>query len=391
MFSCDEENNIQSNEITHFSELESRSTENNNISDHLYAYNGNYLEFNSFQDLDELVRELNLEEHNTLNAWEEKQGFISQRRIFHNVMIEEEKIEQEILSLPEEEQDAIFSGEEYNSQTLLDALENDLIRYYTVKKDGSQYWDYTIVDPGVASVVNLEGVVKVANQLIKYSTSDLIYVSKNGTEENLNYALQFDDNYEDDKVLVLRIPPYDPEKIGPEGPVPPAPPALCFSTTHTVNFSKFNSWREPSNRRRVKLWVDGRATANFGAGCRRGTTCTFQLRSQAQVKNLWGNWRYRSSYSPTLNVDDANRNFEIVLQDRCNDTNQEIISNLPSNGTLEPIWDGFWPRTNNGFFKMHPHTSGWWVFDDKKICRTIDISYNIPANYSIYSNWNLVN
>ena len=39
---------------------------------------------------------------------------------------------------------------------------------------------------------------------------------------------------------------------------------------------------------------------------------------------------------------------------------------------------------------MHPSTSGWWIWNDQKICTTINMqSFNIPLSYNGDNIWNL--
>lgn len=359
------------------------------------SFSDGYLVFNSFQDFELFNAEAGSAETETVDSWETALGFKSQRNIFYEVVRAEDALDAYLESLPQAEQDRIRAGTPYHSPEHDNALANGHIRYYTSPFDQSSYWDYTLVDPSVAPAVNERGIVKVEGQLILFSNTEFIYYAKDGRMETLLDAMNRNENYDDDLMRVIKRLPYAPEGDPKVENTTKQVRGLCWSGPHTNTFTKTNDWRYPQNRRRCKVWVDGFATANFGnPECVYGTGCTFQVRTQAQKKNFWGNWVY-SSFSPILNIVNANWSYSYSLMPSCTDYPLTFSNNIASTGNPTPTWSHFVPATNNGFFKMHPHTSGWWVFSGtyKYICNTFNITYNIPAFYHTYppSTWNLTN
>ena len=77
----------------------------------------------------------------------------------------------------------------------------------------------------------------------------------------------------------------------------------------------------------------------------------------------------------------------------CSDNPTVYYDNITGGSYPKPIWSKIYNWTNNGFFLMHPSTSGWWTWNDKKICTTINMqTYNIPVTYNGFgpNTWNLV-
>lgn len=402
--SCtDEQLEISEQEISESLKVETRSNE-------AFSYNGNVtvndgiLNFASYDDFNDYLLKANLASHESLNTYEDQRSFKSQRRVFYDVLFAEDELDDYLYSLTDAEQSSKLQNGEYTSNLLQEAITNGLIKYYSSPDDNTSYWDYTLVEPSVAPAVNSQGLVRVEGKLIKYSNSAYIYVIHDGDINKLSTAESKTDNYEDGTITVINRGPYHPE--GPNNPTDKDPGVELRSNCsadgiHTVNYSKTNSWRYPTNKKRLKAWIDGSATSNFGQPCRYGTTCTFYLRTQAQKKNFWGKWKYSSSWGPYCFVDDGDWDYDVEFIEpagQCSSNTQSTLTNFITGGSYpKPLWDKYIPWTNNGFFGMHPHTNGWWTFSQgsqkKHICRTIDISYNIPTQYYTYGPniWNLNN
>lgn len=346
-----------------------------------------YLVFNSFSDLDQFLAEANTTSHTSLNSWENQKGVISQRQVFYNVMTAETNLDLSLENLSEQAQLVEKGKEPYHSTEHNQALNSGLIRYYG--QAPNSYWDYSLVEPMVASAVNLNGLVKVGGQLIKYSNSSFIYIIKDGDIAKLPLAISKTDDFENTDIKVIKTKPYNPEGSGPNTETEIR--SLCYSLPHENTFSKTNGWRT-TGKRRTKVEIDGRANANFGSvECVYGTGCTFQVRTQAQKKNFWGNWVYSSSFGPSLTITGATWSYNMSLMPTCSDYPTVYSNNIAGGSHPKPIWNASWPWTNNGFFLMHPSTSGWWVWNNHKICTTINMtSYNIPATYNGDSTWGLV-
>ena len=351
-----------------------------------------YLVFSSFSDLDQFIAEANIASHKSLNTWENQIGVTTQRQVFYNVMSAETALDESLQKLSQSEKLKVKSKKPYHSEIHNKALGAGLIRKYG--REENSYWDYSLVEPSVASAVNLDGIVKVGDQLIKYSNNSFIYIIKDGDRSKLPNAILKDDNFENDKIKVIKTKSYNPESSL-NGDLRTEFRSLCYSLPHSYDFSKFNTWEQNGlNNFRVKVEIDGRANANYGsAECVYGTTCTFQIRAQAQKKNFWGNWVYSSSFGPSLTVSNADWSYNMALMPTCSDYSTEYTNNIIGGSHPNPVWSTVIPWTNNGFFPMHPTTSGWWYWNEEKICKTINMySYNIPVTYNNNGpdRWNLV-
>lgn len=404
IFSCSKDNDLHQaqpdKKITPRTDFEPSVT---------YDFDDGYLQFESFDDLDAFLAEVNLADPGAVNDWEDNLGLISQRKIFSKAMISEDSLESYLTSLSPSQQTTVLGSGEYHSTRLNSAITNGKLKNYT-GNDASVFWDYTLVEPSVAAAVNSDGLVKVDSLLIKYSNGSFIYIAKDGDPGTIATAEAYTDDFEDDDMKVIKLAPYNPD--GPNHPTENdpglQPRGSCSSyATQTINFSLTHAWVNPTSKKRVRAWIDGSATSNWGSPCRYGTTCTFFLRTQAQKKNFWGKWVYSSEWSPSCQVDDGDWDYTFELIDpagACESENTTTYTNAISGGSgFKPVWDIFIPHTNNGFIPMHPNTSGWWLFyegenehggkQQKNICRTIDITYDIPVTYYTYgtTTWNLHN
>lgn len=351
----------------------------------LVTKESNYLVFSSFESLDAFLSQSDTISQESLNDWENSIGFKSQRRTFYEVMAAEDVINDSLENLSPQDKAVALSQTPFHSSIHDMAIQSGLLRYYG---QGSEtYFDYSIVEPRMAGVVNSEGVVKVGGQLIKFTNDSLIYIFKDGTLAKLQYAESKNDDYEDEFIKVIKTRPYNPESIDDQTTSTVA--GLCYSSPHENNFSKSNPWHYIGGNKRIKVQLEGLAKANFGSSeCVNGTTCKFQLTTQAQKLNFWGRWVYSSKFAPPFKVTGATWTYTMALMPTCSDYPTLYYNNIYGGINPKPVMNYYYYGTNHGFIPLHPSTSGWWVWDDKKICKTIDvINYNIPVNFNGDSYW----
>jgi hypothetical protein len=295
-----------------------------------------YLVFSSFSDLDQFLSEANFASHISLNSWENEIGVTSQRQVFYNVMNAETNLDLSLENLPEQAQLVEKGKEPYHSSEHNQALNAALIRYYG--QGENSYWDYSLVEPMVASAVNLNGLVKVGGQLIKYSNNSFIYIVKDGDISKLPLAISKTEDFENGDIKVIKTNPYNPE--GAVSNHETEIRSLCYSLPHENTFSKSNDWEQNGKKNfRVKVEIDGRAKANFGStSCVYGTGCTFQIRTQAQKKNFWGNWTYSSSFGPSCTISGADWSYSMSLMPTCSDYPTVYYNNITGGSHPKPVW-----------------------------------------------------
>ena len=338
------------------------------------------LVFLNFQEVDKILLQMNDSPQESINNWENNVGFKSLRHNFWDVMIAEDAIN-EAAEAAGVEKIQVYSTD------LLSALENQSIRWRNDPSDNSIYWDYGNSFFELTPVLNLGNLIKVGGKIYQFTNDKLIKIINDGDFLKVDKLPSLVEEMSDDMFEVIGT----------------SPRGNCLDN----DWSKFNDWKTPENRRRTKVEVEGRAVANFGGayandpcyGMRYGTTCKFFVRTYAQRKNFWGSWVYSSSYGPPLHIDDATWNFNYQLYNTgCSGSSTTfqngIIGQYPT-----PIYDHFWSWTNQGAFPLNPNTSGWWLFSnpstgqDKYIVCTINVyQYNIPVYYGTLgpNTWNLV-
>jgi hypothetical protein len=343
------------------------------------------LVFNNFNDLGKFVDEVNKSSSIAgADAWESQHSVTSQRQIFNKIVEAEGQISDYQETLPAAQQ----SPSEIHSEIFQQYLASGLIKYVN-DSDGSSYWDYALSDPSVAPAVNERGLVKVEGKIYQFGSNGLVKIIKDGDYAKVpllvNYTQATEDNY-------IKVVSSAPEGGGP----------LCSP----IDFSTLRNWKYPTNKKRVKAEIIGNSVSNFGdfsgpcAMMPYGATCNFTIRTQAQVKNFWGNWVYKSNFSPSLTISAATWSYRYTLFNNSCFGSTTTYTNVGINGQFPtPTYTGFYPATNNGTFGLNPHTSGWWLFNNGQgskryiTCGAIDVfTYNIPVSYYIYgpSDWSLI-
>lgn len=91
-------------------------------------FNDDYLQFESFADLDVFLLEANLADPEAVNDWEDNLDFTSQRKIFHDAMIAEDALEDYHTSLSPTQQATILAQGEYHSSELNSAISSGKLK-----------------------------------------------------------------------------------------------------------------------------------------------------------------------------------------------------------------------------------------------------------------------
>jgi hypothetical protein len=353
------------------------------------------LVFNSWADFDKTLDDISSSTSPQVDSWENTLAFLSQRRIFRQVEAAEDSINTYYKGLPAFQQAYYASQPEPFSNQLTYWLQKGVIKNVTDASDNSVYWDYNLINEGVAPLVNEKGLVKVGGKIVQFTQGNLVKVILDG-----------------DFAKVANLPnlttPIKTTDYWVYNAKPESVPEACFGN----NWSKTNSWVSfapdvfGNNQKRVKVELSGSSSAYiFGpavSGCTGipfGTLCTNQIKTMAQKKNFWGVFKYTSEFSPALSIVDATwTNSVSLFKDGCfgpafNFTN--IDTPWP-----KPLWNKSVPLTNKGVFPFNPHTSGWLEFyhppifaDVYYIECTVNLpTFNIPCTYAGFgpSSWNIV-
>ena len=349
------------------------------------TFQSGMLVFATHADLDKTLKEINDADASSVDAWESSIGFTSQRRLFNQIVSAEDAIDDYYWSLSPSQQAQALSQGPVHSTIFNDKLASGFIKNITDPNDASVYWDYGGVNPEKSAILSETGFVKAEGQIFQFTNGTLIKIIKDGDFNKISQLANYTSDYSDGTFSIAA--PSCPNEAG------------CLN----LDFSKTNGWKSAGNDKRVKVTVEGTACANWALStgdCAfkpHGTQCKFLVRTQAQKKNFWGNWKYQSSFSPSLTIASATWKYKYSLfNDGCSGS-FTTTDNSGLNGSYPtPTYTTFVPATNNGYFHLNPSTSGYWVWQSpnkKYIQCTVDVyEYNIPASYSLYgpSDWNLV-
>ena len=346
-----------------------------------YTVKDGILSFESKDDFDKALTAICLEENSTIENWEDQHGFYSLKHYFEDIILAEDAVENEIFKLPLAEQEAYKNAPQIYSDLYKDALSKGIIKEVIDPDDGSTYWDYGVSDPSFAPLLNTDGMVIIGGELVWFDNNGFGKIIKDGDFAKLDEIKAINKNFDNEFFHVMKFSKKgNTQKFG-----------------SSYSFPRYNNWRYPTSKKRVKAWVDGSS-----AGYIKTTSgpcedeyltqrVTFILRLQAQKKNFWGNWKY-TSYYPSANIDDGNWNYNYSYYHTGCFGSYSTASDGLNNSFPTPLWDAYYPTVNNAYLKMNPHTDGMWGSPGEYLRCVINVyNYNIPVTYGGYgaSTWDL--
>jgi hypothetical protein len=297
-----------------------------------------------------------------VDLWEQKLGIRTPASIFQAVVLAEDSISNYYESLPEDEQAYWREQPEVHSEIYKKALSEQIIQ---IKPDGEggEYFDLNLYDKTTASVVNLDGLVIVEGQIHQY-TNNAIKLITDGDMGKIEKLKKINATYQDDNILVTV---FDNKVFNGENQLK----SVSFLTDNY--WTRTANWKYPTNRKRVKVWIDGHSEmygANATDYCSQYVSCTFVVRAEAMQKNFWGNWKY-TSYMPGLSF---NVTWDYEYMQYNYDPNYPYPCTLYSHAefyvpeyscTANPSYvcptsphSAYYPSVNNAYLNLTPH--GTW-------------------------------
>ena len=219
-----------------------------------------------------------------LVKWQEDIGFYSQSRHFYEVMIAEDKIDEQYEALPKHEQDKLSPEDRPTSPELVQALKEGHLKM--VDDPEGEYWDYGLWKVQYAPVANDDGFFKVANKIYMVDRESYRIIH-DGDFNKVDKLKAFREQVIDDEFLVI----FKKEDK-----------ARALNYSYGIPRAWFYV---PSNtNRRIMIWIDGHSEpygSPLFSDCATAIDVTFLMRCEAQKKS-WGKWKYSSSYSPSFHV-----------------------------------------------------------------------------------------
>lgn len=140
------------------------------------------LVFNSMSQLNNTAEELNMSVENQRSLGVGTMGFLSQKDIFDQIIIDEDEYEEKYLQVTEAEAKKINPATAH-SELYLEMRDKGIIKEF-FEEDGMSY-DYAICDPMYASVINENGFVAVGDT-VYYVDSEKVACWKNADFNRLD-------------------------------------------------------------------------------------------------------------------------------------------------------------------------------------------------------------
>ena len=310
------------------------------------------LVFQSQEDADVTLDQLKRMSFSEFEMWENSQGIKTIFGEFNRIILAEDALNDYYFGLPEDQQAVFRNGPELHSDTYHKGLKEKVIQIVD-SPDGS-YFDYAVTNPAFAPIISKEGFVQIGDLLYQFK-DDVTKIMHNGNTSDLESLALTDKTLPDKSIIVL--PRFEPEMQK----------DLTESWT-TFRFNNPNNW-ETFRDYRWRVWVDGHSEPKTLADddCILVLSCTFVIRSEAQKKNLWGNYRYTSNFSPPLTFDNTwSYSYSRYNDAKCGIRVTPLYSVPNYSCTGAPNYNcptspskGNYPTTNNGFFYQTPH--GDWT------------------------------
>jgi len=227
-----------------------------------------------------------------ISAWEKSYNFISQESIYKQINEAEIALEEVIFEGIDEDISIaeLTSLGLLNRHTLLynDYIQNGLITELT-EADGSQSFELSLLNKGLASILNEKGIVIVGNKMYHYSaccvkvmnstdlskSMDLINSTQSDATKNIEVFNELNNVSRSVRTN------WSKQTVNPRNPTDPTDP-----------------WIYDGNKKRFNFEIVG----NSGiSGSGNLLHSTFYIEARGQNRRLW-RWKYRGSYQPIAEV-----------------------------------------------------------------------------------------
>jgi hypothetical protein len=334
------------------------------------------LSFNSKQAFDATNHEISLADRKSVDLWEKLIGIKSPASIFNSVIFAEDSISEYFKSLPINEQEYWKSQPQKHSAIYTEALSKKTI-HLLPDGDGGEYFDLNLYDKTTASLINLDGFVKIENQIYQY-TNNAIKIIQDGDVKKIELIKSINQSFDGNKMIVNV---FDGNMLKNATVVAPT------NWTQDMPFYQFEKNWLGKYQKRVKVWIDGHSEpigSTYGDYCFEYVNCTFVIRAEAQKKNFWGNWVY-GDYIPSLTfsaewIYDFWQYIDVTYGCGLYDGASYYV---PSSKPISP-YSAYYPQVNNGFFYLTPH--GAWQGSPIFFSRPISVHGKVTWSFGPLTN-----
>lgn len=333
------------------------------------------LVFQSKQEMDMAMVELNALTIDEFESWEKSKGISTQFSAFNAVVKEEAKISDAHEQLPADQQKLALQRAQPHSEVYNDMMAKGILRLIK-EADGNEYFNYAVSDPTMAKVINLEGFVKAGDWIYQFNDKG-VKIILDGDFSKMSNLASMNENLTNETYMIHQSAGVKERSI-------------------TNNWTVTANWTT-SGKRRWKVWLDGHSESYGGLidyDCTQFLQCTHVVRSEAQKKNFWGNWVYNDFY-PSLTFTNAwSYNYCRYNDNLCGLNSNCFYSVGPYSCTGNPSYmcptsphTASYPSTNNGFFNQTPHgiwgaNGPLWPNGLGYFSHAFDASGELSANYN---------
>jgi hypothetical protein len=221
--------------------------------------------FSNQQELGETIEKINKMSREEIEFWQAKYNFRSQLSMFNEIVLAELQLDKPFEGLTDEELSNV-TPPPLHSDVYYSYLQKGIIKEFT-DEDGEKFYDYNTCAPYLASVLNKDAVVIVADTM--YQFTEVSIKKWEGTDISNISAMLTSSN---DDIQIYTIPKRDDMLKGAISPNP-----------------KYSSWAYSGSKRRIKIGLYFYPWASNSGN----TVWSYQhyVHARSEKKNFWGNWR----------------------------------------------------------------------------------------------------
>ncbi len=295
------------------------------------------MNINSDLEMKKLMEEMSMAPVEAVVNWQKSIGYTSFMTKWYDVMIAEDRLNDSLEALPESIKALIDMNDIQTSEEHDKALEQGFIKY--IEDPEGDYWDYNIVKPQFAALVNREGLFKCGKKVI-YNGPDRFGIVHSGDLQKVSDVKMAPENFHSEDFTVFLK---KDEKN-----------ARTLYSSFGIN----NGFHNVTSKKRVRVYVLGEISpygTPYFSDCASAMDVNFVIRCEAQKKNFWGKFRYTSNFAPTLQINNGTASYGYNHYDYgCNEPTSVVHDSGLTACFRSSPFSLFQTSTNNGFFCVRP-------------------------------------
>jgi len=218
----------------------------------------NILCFSNQKSFDSTFSLLNQMSPEELNIWETNIGFKSQQTIFNTIVKDEDEYDKSLYSLKD------LSSVKPHSETYSDYLNKGIIKE-VVMPDSSITYDYNLMSPALACIVNEQGYFKIEDTLF-FMDGEKVVKNISYKENHIKTLSSYNETNKSINIFVYKN-------------------NLKHSVSRSSGMQTFDG-----GKKSLLLSVSFNSYQYFSNGTQWKYNHTINI--QAQDKNIWGKWKY---------------------------------------------------------------------------------------------------